>query len=194
MRFLFILFFCMTAFTAITATELFAQRDMPSFGDPTKMKKYQPDPSLLPPGYVPPEDGITDLRVMRLNKLEAAQRVEMSCSTEAIYTAYRTTLQRDNKYHFNDPNNEYLFVVDGLIPVPRSGYSFSMVLESVKRDTAFLRLRLIAPPAEKEDLLKVPMKLAVNTKIALGKNPITAAVIQVEGSGMPSEIKCSKSN
>ena len=188
MRFLFVLSFCIIAFTA---TGAFAQRDMPRYGDPTKLEKHQPDPSQLPPGYVPPKGGVTDLQIMQQQKREKAQRVEMSCSTKAIYSAYRTTVQRGNKYYINDPKNEYLFVIDGLVPVPRDGYTFSMILESVKRDTAFLRLKLIAPSTETEDLLKVPMKLAVNTKINLGKNPITSAVIAVEGLGIPSEIKCS---
>jgi len=186
-RFLFILSFCIVAFTA---TEVFAQREMPAYGDPTKLQKHQPDPSQIPPGYKPPKGGVTDLQIMQQNKREMARRVEMSCSTKAIYSAYRTTIQRGNKYYINDPDNEYLFVMDGLIPVPHEGYSFTVTLEKVKKETAFLRLTISPPAVEKEDILKVPMKMAVNTKTALGKNPITAVVILVEGLGIPSKIEC----
>lgn len=194
MRFLFIpgfiLVFCIIAFTA---TEVIAQREMPAFGDPTKLKKYHPDPSHLPPGYVPPEGGITDLQVMRQNKIEKAQRVEMSCSSKDIFISYRTTIQRDNKYHINDSDNEYLFIVEGLTEVPRNGYTHNLMLEKIKGDTVYLRLQLIPPGPDVKNSLKITEKIPFGGKIALGKNPVTKAVVTIDYSdGKTGMIKCSE--
>ena len=192
MRFLFILGFCIIVFTA---TEVIAQREMPAFGDPTKLKKHQPDPAHLPPGYVPPEGGITDLQVMRQNKIEMAQRVEMSCSSKDIFISYRTTIQRNNKYHFNDPDNEYLFVMEGLIEAPRNGYTHNLVVENIKRDTVYLRLQIIPPGPEVKDSLKISVPLAFGGKLPLGKNPVTKAQVTLDdGSGKARVIKCSEKN
>lgn len=189
MRFLFILSFCIIAFTA---TQAIAQRDMPGFGDPTKLKKYHPDPSQLPPGYVPPEGGITDIQVMRQNKIEKAQRVEMTCSSKDIFISYRTTIQRDNKYHINDEDNEYLFVVEGLTEVPRNGYTSNLAMEKIKGETVYLRLLLIPPPPGTKNSLNIAEKIPFGGKVALGKNPVTKALVTLDyGNGNSAVIKCS---
>lgn len=177
--------------TVLAATPAVAQRDAPAFGDPTKMEKYHPDPSHLPPGYVPPEGGITDLQVMRQNKIEMAQRVEMSCSSADVFISYRTTIQRDNKYHINDPDNEYLFIVEGLTQVPEIGYKHNLMMEKVKGDTVYLRLQLMPPGPDEKSSLKMGEKIPFGGKIALGKNPVTKAVITIDyGNGQTASIKC----
>ncbi|TVQ82037.1 MAG: hypothetical protein EA357_10925 [Micavibrio sp.] len=192
MRFLPILAILALVFWPVSQNAAAQQlRDMraPPGYDPSE--RHQVDPRLLPPGYTPPEDGLTDSMLNRLQRREEAQRVTMKCSSEIVFTAFRTTEMRDNKYHPTARDNEYIIVLEGNYRTPTTGYEHKITLENVRRDTAQVRLTII-PPAEGVPVMQMNAPLFFNSRFPIGNNPVTRVIIAVDKNFEqgPSQITC----
>ncbi len=157
--------------------------------DPHERREY--DPQLLPPGYQVPDEGLNDIMLDRLQRREQAQRVTMRCDSGIVFSAYRKTMMRDNRYHPTARDNEYLLVLEGNYRTPTGGFKHRISLENVRRNTAQVRLT-ISPPAEGEPVMQMVSPLFFKGQFQLGNNPVTQVVIAVDKNFEqgPSQITC----